>query len=57
HLEKAIAALEAVMAEPGFFDRPESAARSAEHESLRQSLATAEAEWERCVERMTDFPE
>lgn len=57
HLEKAIATLQAVMAEPGFFERPESASKSAEHESLRQQLASAETEWERCVGRMADFPD
>ncbi|MBK7343332.1 MAG: ABC-F family ATP-binding cassette domain-containing protein [Saprospiraceae bacterium] len=57
HLEGSLRNLEKLMAEPGFYDRPESASKMESYQKLKQSLSLAEEEWEQCVERMSDFPD
>ncbi len=57
HLERSMKTLEKVMAEPGFYERPEAGKKSEEYQTMQQNLSQAELEWERCVERMGHFPD
>lgn len=57
HLEGSMRNLEKLMAEPGFFERPEATAKTASYDAMKVALSQAEVEWEKCVERMGEFPD
>ncbi len=57
HLEGSMRTLEKLMAEPGFFERPEATAKTASYDAMKVALSEAEVEWEKCVERMGEFPD